>query len=138
MQTNGVPRSGAEFLRGLSALGRLRIISQCGPSTFEAIVDADPGHVARGYFNAITPAYHWHVRLDRLGWLESADEIHARSGRRVLYFSLKESASDPPFLWIYVHREKDEDFEPERVEAFQRLHAHARSGMPLSVGGESC
>lgn len=68
------------FFEALRLLGPLRVISQCGPSTFESICTVRSFSLADGYFNAIDPAFHWHLKLDGFGHLCSRDEIHARSG----------------------------------------------------------
>ena len=49
------------FFEALAPLSPLRVISQCGASTFEAICRFGPYGFADGHMNAITPAYHWHV-----------------------------------------------------------------------------
>lgn len=120
------------FFELLEALGRLRVISACGPSTFEALCALHSWTIERGFLNAITPEYHWHLAVSRLRHLRSADEVHARSGRRVLFFELRESDSADPFLRIYVHREKGAEFEPERERAFAAAHAELSGGVALS------
>jgi hypothetical protein len=132
--TDQVPQA-EQFFEALRELSPLRVISPSGPSLFEAICELGPFGVADGMLNAMTPAYHWHLRLDRIGFVVSKDEIHARSGRRVLFFELRErpdeGSDERPFLWIYVHREKGRDFEPEREAAFARLHRVFAPGVLL-------
>ena len=117
------------FFELLEALGRLRVISACGPSTFEALCALHSWRVERGFLNAITPEYHWHLAVSRLRHLRSADELHARSGRRVLFFELREFESADPFLRIYVHREKGAEFEAERERSFSAAHQELRGGV---------
>jgi len=120
------------FFELLESLGRLRVISACGPSTFEALCRLHSWSIERGFLNAITPEYHWHLAVSRLRHLRSADEVHARSGRRVLFFELRESDSANPFLSIYLHREKGAEFEPERERAFAAAHAELSAGVALA------
>ncbi len=115
----------------LRALGPLRVISVCGPSVFEAICELGPFGVAGGWLNAITPAYHWHLDLERCAHLRSRDEVHTRSGRRVLFLELFEGERAAPFLTIYLHREKGEEFEADRLARFARIHATAAAGNAL-------
>jgi hypothetical protein len=117
-----------EFFDSLRTLGPLRVISQSGPSVFEAICRVEAYGVDGRMLNAITDAYHWHMALDRFRHLTSHDEMHQRSGRRVLYFALREEAGARPFLLIYVHRAKGADFEPEREAAFASVHARLAGG----------
>ncbi|HTQ80232.1 MAG TPA: hypothetical protein VMM92_09560 [Thermoanaerobaculia bacterium] len=112
----------------LSTLGPLRVISQSGPSTFEALCEVGPFGIADGYLNAITAAYHWHLRLDGFRYLRARDEIHPRSGRRVLFFELAVDAQAPPFLSIYLHRGAGEDLAPERLARFAELHRELAAG----------
>src|SRR5262245_1007765 len=88
------------FFGELGPLSPLRVISQCGASTFEAICRFGPHGFADGHMNAITPEYHWHVALARFRHVTSVDRTHARSGRRVLFFELREQAGAAPFLSI--------------------------------------
>jgi hypothetical protein len=120
------------FFELLAALSPHRVISVCGPSTFEAILEFDRHGFAAGHMNAITPAYHWHFRLDGIGDVRSVDTIHQRSGRRVLFFELRERASDErPYLHIYLHRERETDFEPTRERRFATAHAELSNGISL-------
>jgi len=119
------------FFGSLAELGPYRIISICGPSVFEAIVNFDHHGFSDGYMNAIRPEYHWHLQVDRFGWVRSRDETHARSGRRVLYFELGEDGSTP-FLRIYLHRGSGEDFESQRLQAFLQIHSELGQGIRLS------
>lgn len=121
------------FFRVLRELGRLRVISQCGASTFEALCELGPFGFGHGHMNAITDAYHWHVSLERFRHVRTRDEVHARSGRRVLYFELREDAGAEPFLRIYLHREKGEEFAPEREALFAGLHRAWGAGVTLDA-----
>ncbi|MCR9094192.1 MAG: hypothetical protein NXI30_08245 [bacterium] len=122
------------FFDLLQKLGRLRVISVCGPSVFEAICEAGPYDVQGGSINMVTPDFHWHFAHARLGFLQSHDTTHARSGRRVLFFSLHETQDDAPFLRIYVYRPPNEEFDPAVIDVFQAAHAELESG--LAVGAE--
>ena len=117
----------------LARLGELRVVSLAGPSVFEAICAVGPFGVAEGHLNAITERYHWHLDLARCRRLRSADETHARSGRRVLFFELAESAASPPFLSVYLYRPPREEFDPARERRFADLHAELASGVDLEV-----
>jgi hypothetical protein len=128
------PWDAARFFDLLRSLGRLRVISQTGPSTFEALCAVDSFEIARGFVNAITPSYHWHLAAKRFRHLRSHDEIHARSGRRVLYFALREEPDSHPFLRIYVHREPGAEFEPEREALFAAAHEDLADGVDLVRG----
>ncbi len=127
--------SGRRFFDGLKDLGQLRIISQCGPSTFESIVTFGTYGVSDGHVNAITPAYHWHLDLTRFAHVRSRDEIYPRSGRRVLFFELREEADAEPFLRIFLYRDKGAEFEPARVAAFSAMHAELAEGVVLAREG---
>jgi hypothetical protein len=120
------------FFQALRELGPLRVISRSGASTFEAICELGPFGVAGGYLNAITPAYHWHVELARFRHLRACDQVHERSGRRVLFFELRERPDFAPFLWIYLHRERGEEFAAEREARFAALHRELSSGVELA------
>lgn len=122
------------FFELLRELGPLRVISICGPSVFESLCAFDAYGVAQGHMNAITPAYHWHLQLARFRRLRSKDEVHARSARRVLFFELAEDAEAPPFLRIYVHRERGAEYEPEREKRFLEAHADLSQGVALDAG----
>ncbi|HKK52494.1 MAG TPA: hypothetical protein VKA74_12945 [Myxococcota bacterium] len=115
----------------LNDLGRLRVISVCGPSVFEAICQAGPYEIVGGSLNMITDAYHWHFALKRLGHLRSFDTTHARSGRRVLFFELREREDDAPFLRIYAYRGTNEDFDPAVLERFAEAHRELAAGVAL-------
>jgi hypothetical protein len=125
------------FFDLLTGLGRLRVISISGPSVFEALCDLPAYQIAGGHLNAITPAYHWHLGLAAFRYLRSRDEVHARSGRRVLFFELREREGEAPFLRIYVHREKDREFEPAREKRFLEAHADLAEGIQLADGSEA-
>ena len=122
------------FFAALRDLSPLRVISACGPSTFEAIIDFDAHGFDGRMMNAITPAYHWHLALPRFRFVTSVDSVHARSGRRVLFFELRERESDDPFLRIYLHREKGAEIGEERERRFAAAHATLQSGVPLAFG----
>lgn len=127
------PRTARGFFEALGPLSPLRVISPSGPSVFEAIIDLGGFGIADGHLNAITPEYHWHLRLDGFRHLTSKDEVHARSGRRVLYFELREAADGAPFLWIYLYRGKGEEFGAGREEAFAVLHRELAGGRDVEV-----
>jgi hypothetical protein len=124
----------ARFFDLLQQLGRLRVISVCGPSVFESICVAGPYEIAEGFLNMVSDAFHWHVALARLRHLQSHDRLHDRSGRNVLFFELREHAHAAPFLRIYVYREPGVEFAPEIARAFQRAHAELEHGVQLATG----
>ncbi|MCG8590644.1 MAG: hypothetical protein MJE66_15240 [Proteobacteria bacterium] len=126
-----------DFFRALAGLGRLRVISPCGPSTFEALCEFGPHGYADGFMNAMTDAYHWHVDLARFRHVRSCEKIHARSGRRVLFFELREDANQKPFLFVYLHRGPREEFGVEREEAFAALHRTCEAGVSLRAEASS-
>ncbi|MEM7410329.1 MAG: hypothetical protein AAF430_08855 [Myxococcota bacterium] len=115
----------------LRELGRLRVIHRSGASTFEALCTMGPHGFAGGYLNAITDAYHWHVKLDEFGFLRTHDTTHARSGRRVLFFELCATREAKPFAMIYLHREKGAEFEVDREKRFLEAHAALATGREL-------
>ena len=121
------------FFELLPKLGRLRVINVCGPSVFEAICEAAAFDVQEGAINMITPDYHWHFAHARLGFLQSHDSIHNRSGRRVLFFTLHERSEDAPFLRIYVYRPPNESFDPAAVDIFQAAHVELEEGVAVQV-----
>lgn len=123
------------FFDALRELGRLRVISRSGPSTFEALCTFGPYGFGHGHMNAITDAYHWHLALAPFRHLTTQDTVHERSGRRVLFFELRESAEAAPFLFIYLHREKGEEFDALREKRFAELHAELASGRVLAAAG---
>ncbi len=116
------------FFDLLSTLGSLRVISVCGPSVFEAICDFDGYDVRGGMINAMTDAYHWHFQIARLGHLHSHDTIHKRSGRRVLFFELREDEDSDPFLRIYLYRPAQSDFAAASESHFAVAHAELGDG----------
>lgn len=130
------PWTHADFFRLLGGLGPLRIISRSGPSTFEALCRFGPHGFAGGHMNAITEAYHWHLKTSGFGFVRSHDTVHQRSGRRVLFFELREDAESPPFLFIYLYRPPKEDFEAEAEKRFLEAHASLGEGAALSVDEE--
>jgi hypothetical protein len=121
------------FFALLREMGRLRVIHRSGASTFEALCSMGPHGFAEGYMNAITDAYHWHLKLDGFGYLRTHDTTHARSGRRVMFFELSEKRGTPPFAMIYLHREKGEEFEPEREKRFLEAHGELGAGRDLAT-----
>jgi hypothetical protein len=121
------------FFALLREMGRLRVIHRSGASTFEALCSMGPHGFAEGYMNAITDAYHWHLKLDGFGYLRTHDTTHARSGRRVMFFELGEKRGMPPFAMIYLHREKGEEFEPEREKRFLEAHGELGAGRVLAT-----
>lgn len=121
------------LFEALRELSPLRVISPAGPSLFEAICAVGPFGIADGHLNAMTPEYHWHLRLDRFRHLTSKDEVHARSGRRVLFFELREEQGGEPFLWIYLHRGKGEEIGARREERFAELHRELAAGKAVEV-----
>lgn len=121
------------FFDVLRTLGRLRVVSRSGPSTFEALCTLGPHAFAHGHMNAITEAYHWHLELARFRHLRSCDALHERSGRRVLFFELRESSDAMPFLLIYLHREKAADFDPDRERIFAQAHAELDRGREMEI-----
>jgi hypothetical protein len=124
------------FFEALGPLSPLRVISQCGASTFEAICRFGAFGFADGHMNAITPDYHWHVSLARFRFVTSVDRVHARSGRRVLLFELREEAGAAPFLSIFLYRDRGAEFEPEREDRFRALHAELAAGAALAREGD--
>jgi hypothetical protein len=130
--TGGFTVTHREVFDAFEALGPLRIISIAGPSVFESIGRLQRWGFADGHMNAFTDAYHWHLELARFRHVRSRDEVHERSGRRVLYFELREEAEAAPFLRVYLHREKDEAFDAAREHAFGVLHARLDAGASLS------
>ncbi len=114
-------------------LGPLRIISICGPSVFEAIEELGPFGVRDGWLNAINDRFHWHLEVARIGWVTTRDQVHERSGRRVLFFELRETRESDPFLLLYLHRAKGEEFGEARQRLFAGLHEHFAGGSPLEA-----
>ena len=125
--------SARRFFELIQKLGRLRVINVCGPSVFEAICEAGAFDVQGGSINMITPDFHWHFAHARLGFLQSFDTIHQRSGRRVLFFTLHEQRDDAPFLRIYVYRPHGEEFDPAVVDVFQAAHAELEAGVDVQA-----
>jgi hypothetical protein len=123
--------NGLRFFEALRDLGPVRVISRSGPSIFESICSLDGFGVAEGHLTAITPAYHWHVDLARFRHLTSCDAMHERSGRRVLFFELREEPGAEPFLLVYLHREKKTEFDEGRLARFMSLHADLAPGRTL-------
>lgn len=126
-----LPWTVRRFFEQLAELGPLRVITTSGPSVFETICEVGSFGVAEGYLNAITPIYHWHLELARCRFLRSGDRIHARSGRQVLFFELAEGPQHEPFVAIYLHRPKGEEFAADRAAHFAALHAQLAVGVEL-------
>lgn len=132
--TPALPRwSAARFFDLLPRLGRLRVISICGPSVFESLCDAGPYSIEDGSLNMITSAFHWHVALERFRHLQSHDAVHGRSGRNVLFFDLRERRDAAPFLRIYVYRAPGSAFDPRIEAAFRQAHAELAEGVELEA-----
>jgi hypothetical protein len=125
------PFSAAALFEAASELNPLRIISMSGPSVFEAICNLGPFAITDTWLNAITESYHWHLQVDRIGHVQSRDQVHERSGRRVLFIELREQPGAEPFLLIYLHRKKGEEFGEERERRFAALHALLASGISM-------
>jgi hypothetical protein len=49
-----------------------------------------------------------------------------------MFFELYEKRGVPPFAMIYLHREKGEEFEPEREKRFLEAHAELGAGRELA------
>lgn len=126
----------ARFFDLLADLGRLRVISICGPSVFESLCETGPYEIANGSLNMVTSAFHWHVALDRFRHLQSHDAVHGRSGRTVLFFELRERHDAAPFLRIYVYRAPGAEFDPDVEAAFRRAHAELAQGIELAAEAE--
>ena len=116
------------FFDLLAKVGPLRVISVCGPSVFEAICDFGDYEIRGGMLNAITPAYHWHFALTRLGHVHSHDTVHKRSGRRVLFFELREAEEESPFLLIYLYRPPGAEYPLQQEELFALAHGELANG----------
>ena len=127
--------SADRFFDLLQTFSRMRVILKTGPSVFEALCAPGAYSIQGHFLNVITPEYHWHLDVSRFGFLQSFDEIHARSGRRVLFFSLSEKKGDDrPFLQIYLYRGPGEEFDPQIESGFMRAHEELQSGVWLSRG----
>ena len=126
------PWTHPRFFTLLASLGPLRVIHQSGASTFEALCRFGAHGFAHGYMNAITDAYHWHLKLDAFGHVRSRDRTHARSGRRVLFLELSEQEGTKPFCSIYLHREKGAEFDAELEKRFLEAHAELADGRALA------
>lgn len=126
------PWTAARFFDLLPKLGRLRVISICGPSVFESLCEAGPHSIEHGSLDMITNDFHWHVALARFRHLKSHDSLHARSGRNVLFFELREQADATPFLRIYVYRAPGAEFDPAVAATFAAAHADLARGVALA------
>ena len=122
-----------EFFDALRTTSPLRVIQITGPSVFETICEVDSFSLRDQWLNAITPQYHWHLNIERFKHLTTRDTIHERSGRRVLFFELRETADQDPFLLIYLHRGKDEEFKSDREHRFLELHERCADGIRVEV-----
>ena len=120
----------------LAELGPLRVISQSGPSTFEAICEVKHFGIAGGMLNAITPQYHWHLELGGPRHVRTVDSMHEPSQRQVLFFELRTEPDAEPFLSIYLHREKNMPFEDDRLRMFQQVHAELHGGAAIALAAE--
>jgi hypothetical protein len=119
------------FFATLTRLGRLRIISQCGPSTFETLCRVEHFTLAQGFVNVISEDYHWHLLIDGFGHLRSRDEVHKRSGRRVVFFELRRDDEAEPFLLIYLYRGTAQEFGEEPLRLFAEMHRDLAAGAHL-------
>ena len=126
--------SADRFFDLLQTFPRMRVILRTGPSVFEALCAPGAYSVQGRFLNVMTSEYHWHLDTSRWGFLKSCDEIHARSGRRVLFFSLYEEEEEGPFLQIYLYREPGEEFHPEVEATFLHAHDELQKGILLSRG----
>lgn len=133
--TLAAPRSwtATRFVALLQSLGRLRIISTSGPSVLEVLCAMGPCSLAGGFLNVQTDEIHWHLALTRFRFLRSYDEIHARSGRRVLFFAMSEGPTDAPFLRIYVHRPPDSEFALDVLARFAEVHRELAAGVGIAA-----
>jgi hypothetical protein len=121
----------SRFFTLLARLGRLRVISICGPSVFESLCRAGSFSIEDGSLNMISDEFHWHVDLARFRHLRSHDTVHGRSGRNVLFFELRERAESVPFLRIYVYRAQGVEFDAQVAAAFAGAHAELAAGAAL-------
>jgi hypothetical protein len=121
-----------EFFDTLTTLSPLRVISATGPSVLETICRFERWSVVDGHMNAITETYHWHIDLARFRWVRSRNEVHARSGRQVLFFALAEDAAATPFQLVYLYRGPREDFDGVRVSTFIALHQRLGAGLEVT------
>lgn len=138
--TGDIPRdwTARRFFEALTTLGPLRVIAINGPSVFETFCEVTAFKIMDGYLNVFDDRYHWHLRLDGFRHLTSRDEVHERSGRKVLYFELRETAETDPFLRIYLFRGLGEDFGAVREDRFAELHEQLRDGREIRLeGGKS-
>ena len=74
--------------------------------------------------------------LDGFRRLVSRDEVYGRSGRRVLFFELRESEEAEPFLRIFLYRKAGEEFGEERERLFGELHDELAVGVAVVAGEE--
>ena len=122
------------FFDLLQTFPRIRVILMTGPSVFEALCAPGAYSIQGHFLNVITPEYHWHLDISKFGFLQSFDQIHARSGRRVLFFSLHEKETDRAFLQIYLYRGPGEEFDRKAESSFMRFHRELAEGVWLSRG----
>ncbi|MFO0688336.1 MAG: hypothetical protein U0900_06485 [Myxococcota bacterium] len=123
----------ARFFDLLPQLGRLRVISICGPSVFESLCCAGAYSIDDGSLDMVTSEFHWHVALERFRHLQSHDAVHGRSGRNVLFFELRERREAAPFLRVYVYRAPGADFDPAIESVFRAAHAELADGVELAA-----
>lgn len=123
------------FFEALGVLGPLRVIAVNGPSVFEAFCEVTSFKIMEGHLNVFDDRYHWHLRLDGFGHLTSCEEVHERSGRKVLYFELRADARSEPFLRIYLYRRVGEDFGDTRELRFAAVHDELRGGREIRPEG---
>ncbi len=127
--------SASGFFGGLKAFPRIRVVLTTGPSVFEAICVPSDFRFQAGHLNAMTPEYHWHIDVSRFAFVRSWDEVHARSDRRVLFFSLHEHQEAEAFLRIYIYRPPRQPFGEEIEDAFMRMHRAFEMGRKLLPHG---
>lgn len=124
----------ARLFSELVDLGDLRVIVITPGSVFECICRIRGFGVAGRWLNAMTDGYHWHIDTGAIRFVRACDEIHARSGRQVLYLQLATSSVAEPSFAIYLHRPSGEPWSAERFERFARLRAVFEGGRELAVG----
>jgi hypothetical protein len=87
--------------------------------------------LAQGFVNVISEDYHWHLLIEGFGHLRSRDEIHQRSGRRVVFFELRRVEEGEPFLLIYLYRGPGQEFGEEPLRLFTEMHRDLAAGAHL-------
>ena len=129
--------SASDFFGALKAFPRIRVVLTTGPSVFEAICVPSNFRFQSGHLNAMTPEYHWHIDVSRFTFARSWDEVHARSDRRVLFFSLHEKPEIEPFLRIYIYRPPRQPFGEEIENDFLQMHKAFSTGRQLLDHGST-